>query len=251
MTAPSNAASNAALAAETDFRPIELTETLRQAMLMERERSGRAPGGEPSSRDRILDAAEELFGAEGPDVVSLRDVSARSGAATGLIHYHFPTKENLVEEVVARRAAIVSEIRRRELAKLGENPSLAALLDAFVRPLIELASGADAGWASYCGLISRIAGSETRGHMIVKHLDETAKVFVQALKRAAPQADETEVVYGFGFTVMLMVNLIVKNRRIQSMAEGGLPAEDIGAIYHRMMRYSVAGMQALCVPKSV
>ena len=227
------------------LKPIELTETLRQAVRLEREYNARPAGAGPSSRERILDAAEALFGQDGPDVVSLRDISARSGAATGLIHYHFPAKESLLEEVVARRAAIVSEIRRGELARLGDHPSLDAMLDAFVRPLVELAAGPDEGWASYCRLISLIASSESRSKLIAKHLDETAKIFVAALKRAAPEADENDLVYGFGFTVVLMVNVIVKNRRIQTMSDGRLPAEDITAIYHRMMKYCLAGLHAL------
>ncbi len=231
------------------FKPIELTVTLRQAILLERERSSRVPRGEPTSRERILDAAEVLFGAEGPDVVSLRDISARSGAATGLIHYHFPTKENLLEETVARRATILTEIRRNSLAALGEHPSVAALLDAFMRPLVELAASADRGWASYCGVIARIAASESRGQLIAKHLDEAAKIYVAALKRAAPKADENDVLYAFGFSVILMVNVIVKNRRIETMSDGRLPAEDFTATYHRLLKYCVAGMEALSADK--
>jgi len=232
------------------FKPIEISATLRQAAKLERERSGRMSGAEPSSRERILDAAEALFGVDGPDVVSLRDISARSGAATGLIHYHFPAKESLLEEVVARRASILSELRRNELALLGDNPGVRELLEAFVRPLAELGSGPDRGWASYCRLISLIASSEARGALIAKHLDETAKLFIAALKKAAPHADENDVLYGFGFTVILMANTIAKNQRIQTMSDGRLPAVDIPGIYHRMMDYCVAGINALIAGKT-
>jgi AcrR family transcriptional regulator len=235
--------------AAEDFKPIELTPTLRLAAKLEREASGRAFGAEPSSRERILDAAEALFGVDGPDVVSLRDISALSGAATGLIHYHFPAKESLLEEVVARRATIVSEIRRAELARLGDNPTVPALLDAFVRPLVELADGPDRGWASYCRLISLIASSDARGALIAKHLDETAKLYVAALKKSAPAADETDVLYGFGFTVILMANTIVKNQRLQTMSDGKVQTADITGVYLRMMDYCVAGMNALIAAK--
>ena len=232
------------------FRPIALTATLRMATKLEREGAGRAPGAEPTSRERILDAAEALFGIDGPDVVSLRDISAQSGAATGLIHYHFPAKESLLEAVVARRAAIVSEIRRAELARLGDTPSIPALLDAFVRPLVELAAGPDQGWASYCRLICLIASSDARGALIAKHLDATAQLSVAALKRAAPGADDADVLYGFGFTVILMANTVVKNQRVQTMSDGRLPAADITGVYRRMMEYCVAGVNALIAAKA-
>lgn len=227
---------------------IELTPTLRQAIQLERARAPRAPGAEPSSRERILDAAEALFAEEGPDVVSLRDISARSGAATGLIHYHFPAKETLIEEVVARRASVISEIRRDQLTKLGDTPTVPALLDAFVRPLMELATGPDAGWASYCRVISLISSSEARAPLIAKHLDGTAKLYVAKLREMAPQADQRDVLYAFGFTVILMVNVIVKSHRVLTMSESQLPPLETETLYRRMMNYCVAGVQTLIAP---
>lgn len=228
--------------------PLDLSATLQIARRLEREQSPHPQGAEPSSRERILAAAETLFGDHGPDVVSLRDISAKSGAATGLIHYHFPAKEILLEEVIARRATVLSQIRRDALDRLGSTPTPGALLEAFVRPLVELAAGPDEGWASYCKLINMIAMSENRGALIAKYLDETARLYVRALKRSHPGADESNLVYGFGFTVMLMANLIVKNRRIQSMSDEMLPAVDIDEMYRRMLIYSQAGLEALIGP---
>ncbi len=231
--------------AASNVVPLDLSATLQIARRLEREKSTRSQGAEPSSRDRILDAAEALFGDHGPDVVSLRDISGKSGAATGLIHYHFPAKETLLEEVIARRAGVLSQIRRDALAALGEKPALGVLLEAFVRPLVELAAGTDPGWASYCKLITVIAMSESRGALIAKYLDETAKLYVATLKRSFPKADESNLVYGFGFTVILMANLIVKNRRIQTMSDGALPAADVSEVYRRMFVYAQAGLEAL------
>lgn len=59
-----------------------------------------------SSRDRdtalLVDAAIELFGARGPDAVSLREVAAAAGVNYGLIHQYVGSKEDLLRLTLRR-----------------------------------------------------------------------------------------------------------------------------------------------------
>ena len=57
-----------------------------------------------STRDRLLDAAEELFAGHGYDGASLRDIAGVAKVPFGLATYYFGTKEELFRQVVARRA---------------------------------------------------------------------------------------------------------------------------------------------------
>lgn len=57
---------------------------------------------EASTVDAIVDAAQDLVQARGYNAFSYRDLSARVGIKTSSIHYHFPTKGDLVEALVAR-----------------------------------------------------------------------------------------------------------------------------------------------------
>ena len=54
--------------------------------------------------EQILDAAEYLFSRSGLTGVTLRDVAARVGVHTTLLHYYFDDKTRLFEAVFARRA---------------------------------------------------------------------------------------------------------------------------------------------------
>ncbi len=54
------------------------------------------------NRDKILDAAEEVFAAEGVGV-PIDVVAERAGVGIGTLYRHFPTKEALFEEIVATR----------------------------------------------------------------------------------------------------------------------------------------------------
>ena len=57
---------------------------------------------DPSTADRILDAAELRMRAEGYNGVSFRELAAETGIKSASVHYHFPTKADLGVAVVSR-----------------------------------------------------------------------------------------------------------------------------------------------------
>jgi len=57
-----------------------------------------------ATRDRLLDAATELFAGQGFDAVSVRDIVRRAGANLGAVTYHFGSKEALYHDVIRRFA---------------------------------------------------------------------------------------------------------------------------------------------------
>lgn len=79
--------------------------------------SDEAPTDRSPTAARILDVAERLFQRRGYNAVSYADLAAELGLTTAAIHYHFPSKDDLGEAVVARyrranakqRAAIRTE----------------------------------------------------------------------------------------------------------------------------------------------
>jgi TetR/AcrR family transcriptional regulator len=54
------------------------------------------------ARDKILDAADDLFGEIGFDAATTREIAQRSGVNKALIHYHFQSKERLLENLLER-----------------------------------------------------------------------------------------------------------------------------------------------------
>jgi AcrR family transcriptional regulator len=56
----------------------------------------------------LIDAAATLFGARGPDAVSVRDLAAEAGVNHGLVHRYFGSKEGLLGAVLDRLAADVA-----------------------------------------------------------------------------------------------------------------------------------------------
>jgi AcrR family transcriptional regulator len=81
-----------------------------------------------ANRDRILDAAEAVFGDKGASG-STEDVARRAGVGIGTVFRHFPTKQSLLEATVVRHF--------EQLTLLARERATSANPDAAVRDLIE------------------------------------------------------------------------------------------------------------------
>jgi AcrR family transcriptional regulator len=94
---------------------------------------------EPSTRERILDIALELFTEQGYDKTSLRDIAERLGTTKAALYYHFERKEDILLELHLRLHALGKEV----LEQLGEldGPQRAdawpALLDDFIDQVLD------------------------------------------------------------------------------------------------------------------
>ena len=78
------------------------------------------PGARPmradavKNRQRILEAAEEIFATEGVSV-PIDAVAERAGVGVGTLYRHFPTKEALFEAIVMARLEYLLEQRQGAL----------------------------------------------------------------------------------------------------------------------------------------
>lgn len=110
---------------------------------MARTKAARAP---QDSRDRILEAALDLFGERGLTGTTVRDIAARAKVNIAAISYHFRGKEQLYRAVAEAVIGRIGGRMRERAAPLLEKPPSepAAALDAladFVAALVEVIVG--------------------------------------------------------------------------------------------------------------
>jgi len=85
-----------------------------------------------NSRESILDAAQRVALRDGSAHLTIDAVARESGLSKGGVLYHFPSKEALLEAMVERLAAVLTQIveERRPAHAHRRCPTLHALLDA-------------------------------------------------------------------------------------------------------------------------
>jgi TetR/AcrR family transcriptional repressor of nem operon len=85
-----------------------------------------------ATRERILDAASELFYRQGVGATGLDQVIAASGTGKGQLYHYFADKRALVHAVVERQIATVLDDQRPRLERLSEPGHLRAWADELV-----------------------------------------------------------------------------------------------------------------------
>jgi AcrR family transcriptional regulator len=112
-----------------------------------------------SSRDRLLDSAERLFARHGVEGVSLRGINADAGLSPAALHYHFGSKDKLVEALLDRRMSHLMVRRTELLDALIASPEPASVRDVMrvlITPLCELLSEEGDNGHRYLRLLARL-----------------------------------------------------------------------------------------------
>lgn len=108
-------------------------------------------GGE-ETRQLLVDAATREFAECGVHTASLLEVTKKAGQRNrGAVHYHFGTREGLLVAVLEEQVDFLAQRERELLTAARQRPGdLASIVEAFVRPSVELA---DQGWKGRCYLM--------------------------------------------------------------------------------------------------
>lgn len=77
--------------------------------------AARKPANRPSRRQDLIAAAVELFALQPSDLVTVADIVERAGMTPAAFYYHFQSREQLLEEVVAEFAETWIEVVERLL----------------------------------------------------------------------------------------------------------------------------------------
>lgn len=147
-----------------------------------------------STKQRILDAAEELFANDGFAGASLRRVTSAAKVNLAAVNYHFGSKDGLVEEVFRRRLDVLSEHRLTALDSLADQACLEEVLYAFIRPALNLAMHSSSGQAFVRILARAYAERDDQlRDFLSTNYGHVLKRFAAAMATRLPQLDKAEL----------------------------------------------------------
>jgi len=84
----------------------------------------------PQGRERLLDAAVALIARDGVDNLRIARIATEAGVSPGLVHYHFASRDALLEEAIEHSYERAGN--QRLGATTGEGRSVAARLGAMI-----------------------------------------------------------------------------------------------------------------------
>ena len=199
----------------------------------------------------ILDAAESLFAQFGYDGVTLRQITKKAGVDLALANYHFGPNRDLFNAVLERRAEILNTARLSALESCietaGGNPTVEAIIDAYLRPLGDIQNSADEGWGHYLALIAYVNNSHEYGNEFMTQFFNPLVVrFIDALRHALPGADEQTIYWGYHYLSGALTLTFADTGRLDILSNGAASSSDFETGYAHMIPFIAAGIRAIC-----
>lgn len=204
------------------------------------------------TRDRILDAAEELFAHKGFEGVSVRQIMSKAEADVSLAYYHFKSKRDLFDQVMLRRVEHLNTIRLKALETVeqrhpDDSPTVEEIIAAFTNPLLDLLAEEHDEWKYYFQLIAQINNSpEWGGELMTRYFDPLVRRFLEALRQALPGCDEADLYWCHHFLSGALTLTFAETGRIDNLSDGIVKSSDMASIAERMPKFLAAGFEQLC-----
>ncbi len=202
----------------------------------------------PSTPQRILQAAERLFSERGIDAVSLREITTAAGVNSAAAHYHFGSKEAVLQALFAQRARPIAARREELLGRLKLDrqgrPRLEDVLEAFLRPALEALNTPDG--LAFTMLRARMAfeREEVRRVALGQAFDRSSAMALQALALALPKLPPEDLYWRYHFVLGAMVYTMASPGRIESITQGAISTADAQAALKHLVRFAAAGLRA-------
>lgn len=201
------------------------------------------------TKDRLLDAAEELFSGRGIDATSLRAVTSEAQVNLASVNYHFGSKDRLVRAVFLRRLEPLNSERLElldalEVTAAGSPIELEAILDAWVMPALRM--GQAPGSKRFKRLLGRVysePGSELQT-LLRELFGEVLQRFSAAISRALPDLPREELMWRVHFMLGAMIHTIADQPSVRALSDGLCDPSDIEGVRRRLIGFVSAGLKA-------
>lgn len=205
-----------------------------------------------SRKERILDAAEELFAEHGFDGVTLRTISGAAGVDVALANYHFGPKRDLFDAVLNRRAEVLNKVRSDALDACIESaapgdPTVEDIIHAYLSPMGEIQGSADDGWRHYFALVAYVNNSPEFGRdLMSQYFNPLVTRFIKALKKAFPKAEDEALYWGYHYLSGALTLTMADTGRLDTLSGGLAKSSETETGYAHMIPFIAAGFRAIC-----
>lgn len=199
--------------------------------------------------ERLLDVAEDMFSEAGYRAVSLRSITKAAGANMAAVHYHFGSKEKMLEKIFELRCATINDERLRLLDACGARPDappvLEQILHAYLWPAL-VPQNDDRKARRFMRLRSTIAHehAELSQKLVARHFNKVSGRFIDALRAELDHLPAPDFFWRFHFLLGAQHYTAANPGRIQVLSNGVCDPSNAAVAVVEMIRFAAAGFRA-------
>ncbi len=209
------------------------------------------PVNHQTRKSRILDSAERCFAATGFDAASLRQIVAGARVNLATVYYYFTSKEGLVIAVIKRR---FDPLRAQNLflldaavrASATHTPPVEQILQAMLRPLVELAQTGTEASSIVLGLVGRMwtEPGEPIQQLLQEEFSEVRARFLEAFRAACPRLGQADLLWRIETVRASICAILCNMRRIKEATGGVCDPGDASAVLSHLIPFFASGFRA-------
>lgn len=194
---------------------------------------------------QLLDAAEELFAAQGYSGTSLRSIARAADANIAAVNYHFGSKEKLFVATVQRIAKPLLEAQFQRLDQVeSQGSTVESILQAFFAPPLKLIYQApDGRGLIQAQFMGRCRMEPTIQPLAEKSFSESHRRFVAALKQVLPEQSADELRWRLDMAIAMLIRAICGANLPGALLQGDSP-EEIERVIEKLVRFTSAAMRS-------
>ena len=199
------------------------------------------------ARERILDAAQALFSAEGIQATTMRRITQLARVNLAAVNYYFCTKDDLARAVLARDIDALNGKRLQILDEVEEAagdgpPDLEAVLGALFIPEFRLYEE-DRPFVRLCGRL-RYEPDEKFHRFLVSRFEEVIRRFDVALTRALPDVPRKEILWRTHFLFGALIHTWLCPSDIEQISVGLCSLSETKEVLEQFLAFGTAGFRA-------
>lgn len=202
-----------------------------------------------NTKEKILNAAEKLFSAQGFNHTSLRQITSLAEVNLAAVNYHFGSKKELIKAVMSRYMNELSPNLSTTLSSVCqlEKPTLIQVFSAFISPLISLNDFRDNGTAIFLLLLGH-GYSDSQGFLrwfLTTRYPEVIESFTMAVHKAYPKLSQEDMFWRLHFTMGTIVFTMSSSHALIDIARNDYQKTvTITNLIEKIIPYVAAGVAA-------
>lgn len=203
-----------------------------------------------STKDKILNAAEQLFADNGFNGTSLREITSQADVNLAAVNYHFGSKKELIKAVISRYMDELSPILEETLVDLvnsDQQPDLNEVFTVFLEPLLSLNDFRENGTSIFLQLLGR-GYTDSQGFLrwfMTTRYPGVIERFVSAVHKAYPELTAEQMFWRLHFTMGTIVFTMSSSEALMDIAQNDFNKNlDIAGVIKQVIPYIAAGVGA-------